>query len=503
MNSDWRTDQFFRTLIDLAADGVIVIDPAGTVRVYNLACERLFGYAPAEVLGRNVRMLMPEPYHSAHDGYLASYRATGEKRIIGIGREVTGRRKDGSVFPMYLSVGEGTSGGDTFFVGIIHDLTGLKHEAALHAATDRLLARIVEYSDDAIISKTMDGAITSWNAAAARMFGYSAAEAVGRNIAMLFPPERLAEEEEIMARLRRGEAIDHFETVRRHKDGGDVIVSLSISPILEAGGKVAGASKIVRDITAQKTAEAQAHQLQDELAHVARLNSMGQMSAAIAHELNQPLSAIVNYLNAAQRFLAGEHPDARQIAIARETMEKAAAQTVRAGAIIRHLRDFVERRDAPRSNHDINDIIREAVGLCFVGSLSSDVKVTYRLAPALPPVPVNKVQIQQVLTNLVRNSLEAMQNAPARELMLSSALAEPGWVRLEVHDSGPGFSAEMLGKLFQPFMTTKETGMGMGLKICHSLIEAHEGRIRALATGPGAGFEILLPIALDHESEPQ
>jgi two-component system sensor kinase FixL len=490
-----RRDELFAALLATAVDGIIVIDPQGLVQIYNQACERLFGYLADEVVGQNVKLLMPAPYHQEHDGYLSHYRQTDERRIIGIGREVVGRRKDGSTFPMYLSVGEGRLANQRFFVGIIRNLTEIKQEAAQREGADRLLAQIVQSSDDAIISKTQDGFITSWNASAERIFGYSAAEAIGKHISLVFPRDRLVEEDEIMARLKSGQSIRHYETVRLHKDGREVMVSLSVAPIHDGSGALIGASKVARDITERKRAEANALALQDELAHVGRLSAMGQMSAAIAHELNQPLTAVANYVKAAQRLLEGDSPVARKLQSAREAMEKAAGQTMRAGTIIRYLRDYVEKRESERSLEDLNDVIREAVTLGMLGHKHSNVKLTLTLDPAIMPAALDKVQIQQVLLNLVRNAIEAMAGIERPELVISSATDSAG-ARITVRDIGPGFSAEVADRLFQPFVTTKGDGMGIGLKICQSIVEAHGGTIEATNGNPGAVFVIRLPLNL-------
>jgi two-component system, LuxR family, sensor kinase FixL len=480
-------------LLATAVDGIIAIDPNGLVYIYNQACVRLFGYRANEVIGQNVKMLMPAPYHQEHDDYLSHYRQTHERRIIGIGREVTGRRKDGSTFPMYLSVGEGSIAGQRFFVGIIHDLSAIRQEAAQRAGADRLLAQIVQSSDDAIISKTLDSIISSWNASAERMFGHSAAEAIGQHISLIFPSDRMAEDDEIMAQLLAGQNITHFETVRLHKNGKDVQVSLSVAPILDGSGALIGASKVLRDITERKRAEAHALGLQDELAHVGRLSAMGQMSAAIAHELNQPLTAVTNYVKAAQRLLAGDNPAPGKLHSARDAMDKAAGQTLRAGTIIRYLRDFVEKRESERTLENLNDVIREAVSLGMLGYKHSNIKLTLTLDPAIPTAALDKVQIQQVLLNLVRNAVEAMTNTEHAELAISSVM-ESADVLIVVRDTGPGFAPEIASRLFQPFVTTKGDGMGIGLKICQSIVEAHGGTIEARNGDPGAVFVVRLPL---------
>lgn len=488
-----NSDALFGALLGTAVDGIIVIDGRGIVQIYNGACERLFSYPAAEVIGRNVNMLMPEPYHSAHDSYLTHHAKTGERRIIGIGREVVGLRKDGTTFPMYLSVGEGGVEGEQIFVGIIHDLTALREETARRSETTRRLAEIVQASDDAILSKSLEGTILTWNRGAERIFGYQEAEAVGRHISLLIPEDRLAEEDGIIAHLRAGHEIHHFETRRRRKDGREIDVSITISPLRDAEGNVVGASKIVRDVSDKKEAEARLLSLQAELAHVARLSAMGQMSSALAHELNQPLTAINNYVMAARRTL--EREAAASAVRARELIDKAAGQVLRAGAIIRNLRDFVEKRESRRAPEDLNHVVEEAIMLAFAGNAHLNVRIVRQFAQALPRVLIDKIQIQQVLLNLIRNGIEAMQSAPRRELTIRTEDDGEEFARVTVSDSGPGLSEAVRQSLFRPFVTTKERGMGIGLTICESIVSAHGGTIGALpASAAGASFEFRIPL---------
>jgi two-component system sensor kinase FixL len=350
-------DSVFGILISTAVDGIIVTDKYGTIEVYNAACETLFKYSPEEAVGKNVKMLMPSPYREEHEGDFEHHRRMGERRIIGIGREVVGQRKDGTTFPMYLSFGEGIAAGERIYVGIIHDLTS-------------------------------------------------------RNA-----------------------------TTRRMQD------------------------------------------LQSELLHVSRLSAMGQMTAAIAHELNQPLTAILNYINAARRTVATlDHPQAGRVT---ELIEKAAIQTSRAGQIIRQLRDFVEKRETARVEVNLNTVIEEAISLAAVHSADANVKVVVALDPSLRPVLIDKIQVQQVVINLVRNSVEAMQHVARRELKVSTRADNEGGAEVTISDSGPGLPPEVSSRLFHPFVTTKEKGMGIGLSICHSIIEAHGGRIWATPNEKG------------------
>lgn len=362
----------FRTVIATAVDGIVVIDAKGRALLFNQAAERLFGYPAEEVLGHNISMLMPEPWRAQHDRYLDNYLETGEARIIGIGREVQGRRKDGSTFPMYLSVGEGRLGDARIFLGIVHDLT-------------------------------------------------------------------------------------------RHK----------------------GQEEKVRE-------------LQNELLHALRLTAMGQLTSALAHELNQPLTAVMNYMNAARRSLgAAEDPAAVRV---RELLEKAVDQTARAGQIIRRLRGFIEKKEPNRSLEDLNASVQEAVALGLVGAADRNVKVMVRLNPELPMFLFDRIQIQQVIVNLLQNAAEATEEMDRREITIATALSAPDGVEVIVADTGPGVDAKMMPRLFEPFATTKSNGLGMGLTICRSIVEAHGGRLWAVPNpGGGAQFRFRLPMSVETE----
>lgn len=358
----------------------------------------------------------------------------------------------------------------------------------------RLLVLIVESSDDAILSKTLDGVITSWNAAATRIFGYSADEAIGAHISLLIPPDRMAEEAEIISQMKAGHTIKHYETVRRHKNGAEILVSLSVSPIRDSAGKIVGASKIARDITENRQTEGRLQMVQAELAHVARLNAMGQMSAALAHELNQPLTAITNYINASQRMLEDPQLTPQIVTNARNAMEKAGAQTMRAGTIIRRLRDFVEKREMARRTEDLNLVVEDSMALALVGAADSSLTHDLALPSAPLPVMIDRVQIQQVLINLIRNSAEALAGTTDGKITISAGMKDTGTTWLLVSDNGPGLPAEVRARLFQPFVTTKEKGMGIGLTICQSIIEAHGGSIHAVSEeAKGTAFRIELP----------
>jgi two-component system sensor kinase FixL len=304
----------------------------------------------------------------------------------------------------------------------------------------------------------------------------------------------LAEENAIIAKIRTGENVEHYETIRRRKDGTDFDISLTISPIFDASGKIVGASKTARDITERKAAEARLRSVQGELSHVARLTEMGQLSAALAHELNQPLTAVLNYMNVAKRLLTMADP--ASLAKAGDAVTKAGQQALRAGQIIRRLRDFVEKRESKRTIEDVNRVAEDAIALGMVGHAALNIKVHRKLARNLAPLLIDKVQIQQVLVNLMRNAAEAMAETPRRELTISTEAIEDTAVEISVIDTGPGIPDNVAERLFQPFVTTKSGGMGIGLAISQSIVEAHGGQL-AMRPNNGGGtiFTFRLPAA--------
>jgi two-component system sensor kinase FixL len=340
-----------KSILDTVLDAMIVIDERGVMQSFSSAAERLFGYAGCEVLGKNVKMLMPSPYRENHDSYLQRYLQTGERRIIGIGRVVVGERRDGSTFPMELAVGEMRSSNQRFFTGFIRDLT---------------------------------------------------------------------ESQETEARLQ---------------------------------------------------------ELQAEIVHISRLTAMGEMASALAHELNQPLSAIANYMKGMRRLLEGDSNE--HSAMLREAMDKAAEQSLRAGQIIHRLRDFLRRGDSERRVESVKKLVEEASALALVGAKDRGVRVRFHFDPAIDLVLVDKVQIQQVLLNLIRNAIEAMESCDKRELNVSAGPAGDGMVAISVADTGTGIAPDIAAQLFQPFVTSKRHGTGVGLSISRTIVEAHGGEIDA------------------------
>ena len=490
-----HSDALFRAVVEAALDAIVVIDRDGRVRSVNAATERIFGYSAAELTGRNVRMLMPEPYAGEHDDYLANYLRTGEKKIIGIGREVAGRRKDGSTFPMDLSVGEAKVAGEAIFVGIIRDISERKAAEAAQRESELRLRSLLDTVPDGIVVIDDRGMIQSFSPAAERLFGYASAEIAGHNVSILMPsPYREGHDSYLDRYLRTGERriIGIGRVVVGLRKGGETFpMELQVSEFGSAGKRFF--TGFVRDLTEQQAAKRRIQDLQAELLHTSRLSVMGQMASTMAHELNQPLTAVMNYLEAARHLLESGSQSAERIG---GLMSRAVAQAERAGDVIRQLRQFVRKGETDHRAESLNTLVEEALALALVGARLSGVRVTLALDHSLPPVLVDAVQVQQVVLNLVRNAIEAMEAGERRELSITTRVtASANMAEVTVADSGPGIAPEIADRLFQPFVTTKENGMGLGLSICREIVEAHQGRLSvAPAPSGGAVFRLTLPM---------
>lgn len=484
-------------LLATAVDGIIVIDANGVVLVYSAACEHLFGYRSNEVLGENVKMLMPGSFEKRHGNQLPNAGEAGEPWMVGASWEIVGRRKDQTMFPMCLSVGEGSLDGGKIFVGVLHNLTDRKLDDTIREREAKLRS-ILDTVPDAIVMLDEKGLIESFSGAASLLFGYESAEVVGKTAMMLVPsPYREQHDGDLMhfAPTAAQSSVSNSRiVVGLRRDGSTFPMELAIGKVVGGPGRLFTA--FVRDITRRQGTEQRLEELQSELLHVSRLSAMGQMTAAIAHELNQPLTAITNYVKAAKRTLDAAGIKSSAFTRVQKMIDAAAEQTLRAGAIIKKLRDFVENRDSEHKPENLNNVIAEALALAFVGAADENVKVKLRLDATLAPVMIDRIQIQQVLLNLIRNSIEAMHLAEKRELILTTSSGDAGFVDVTVQDTGPGLSQDVSGRLFQHFVTTKESGMGIGLTICQSILEAHSGRIWLLKSTPaGTTFRFRLPLA--------
>jgi two-component system sensor kinase FixL len=374
------------------------------------------------------------------------------------------------------------------------------------AAAEQLLARgahlksILDTVPDAMIVIDERGTIHDFSTAAQRTFGYTADEAVGQNVRMLMPsPYREGHDGYLGRYLTTGErriiGIGRV-VVGERKDGTTFPMELAVGEMRSNDRRFF--TGFVRDLTERQNTEARLQELQSELVHISRLTAMGEMASTLAHELNQPLSAIANYLKGVRRLL--ERHGGEQSAMMQDAMDKAAGQALRAGEIVRRLRDFVARGETERRVESVAKLVEEASALALVGAKEQGIRVRTQYDRDIDLVLADKVQVQQVLLNLMRNAVEAMAGSPRRDLLLSTASGEDGLAVINVADSGPGIDADMAAQLFRPFVTTKPHGMGVGLSISRTIVEAHGGRIWT-EPNPGGGtiFRFTLPRVLDED----
>ena len=331
------------------------------------------------------------------------------------------------------------------------------------------------------------GIMQSFSAAAERLFGYKRQEAIGRNVKTLMPSPYRENHDAYLGRyMQTGErriiGIGRV-VVGERKDGSTFPMELAVGEM--KSGDRCYFTGFIRDLTERQKTEARLQELQSELVHISRLTAMGEMASTLAHELNQPLSAIANYMKGCQRLL--ENADDERSGMMREAMHSAAEQAMRAGQVIRRLRDFVSRREGERRIESVVKLVEEASALALVGAKDRGARVQFRFDRTHDLVLADKVQIQQVLLNLIRNAIEAMESSERRELVLSTDLVQDGtMLMISVADTGAGIAPEIASQLFQPFVTTKPQGMGVGLSISRTIVEAHGGQI-SVENNPGGG----------------
>jgi two-component system sensor kinase FixL len=344
-------------------------------------------------------------------------------------------------------------------------------------AREAHLQSILDTVPEAMIVIDERGVMQSFSSAAERLFGLIAAEAIGQNVKTLMPsPYRDAHDGYLQRYRNTGErriiGIGRV-VVGQRKDGSTFPMELAVGEMKSGDRRFF--TGFIRDLTERQQTEARLQELQSELVHISRLTAMGEMASTLAHELNQPLSAISNYLKGTRRML--EASKDAEAATMRDALDKAADQAMRAGQIIRRLRDFVSRGESERRVESVTKLVEEASALALVGVKDRGIRVQFQFDPAVDLVLVDRVQIQQVLLNLIRNAMDAMEESSIRDLLVMIAAVDDRFVRISVTDSGSGISPDIAEQLFQPFVTTKRQGMGVGLSISRAIVEGHGGRI--------------------------
>lgn len=480
-------------IVDSALHAVVLVDRQGTICQINTQAEKLFGYDASEVMGQKVEQLIPEPSRGRHPLQREEYFAQPTVRPMGAGRDLYGRRKDGSEVPVEIGLSPVSTEHGLMVICSVLDISLRKR------AEDRFRL-VVESSPNAIVMVNCVGEIVLVNLQAERMFGYARSELVKQLIEKLLPdPYQVTHPVDrrhfflnpVARPMGRGR-----ELRGRRKDGTEFPVEVGLTPIESEEGTYVLSSIV--DITERVQAEKRWRLHLTELAHAARLSAVGEMFSELAHEINQPLGATANFTRACVRMLrSGEDVRSDQL---REWLEKAAAQAVRATDIVQRIGAFVRRGGPVQANLDINEVIEHVLALpvfdIWSGGTVQRVTPDMRLAKNLPGVLADQVQIEQVLLNLVRNSMDAMSNIPHDERRIIIETVQEGrFVRISVEDNGTGITPDALTQVFTPFFTTKTNGMGLGLSISKSIVEAHSGTLTVeRSSNRGASFSFTLPV---------
>jgi PAS domain S-box-containing protein len=497
-------------LLEALPDAVVAVDRDGTIVQANSQAQELFGYERDELIGQKVEMLVPETYRSQHHQHRETFARAPKTRRMGAELDLYGRRRNGSQFPVEISLSPVSTEKGTLVLSAIRDISDRKRIAEelrraneeLHRRTNEQLgesrsrlASIIDSSEDAILSKDLNGMITSWNKGAERIYGYSPEEVVGKHIALLTPLDRPDEISEILQKIARGESTEHYESVRVTKDGRHLSMSISVSPLRNAAGEIVGASAIARDITTQKRTEGQLRQSQ-------KMEAIGRLAGGVAHDFNN----ILGIINACSEFLRDRIDPASEPSVYVENIKKAIE---RGRSLTKQMMAFSRTSAVQPRILDLNERLRE-ISKLLRPLLGEDIEILIVPRSATAVVEMDPGQLDQIVVNLAVNARDAMPRGGKFILETGTVRFDEGfaeqqqemaagkYVLLTLSDTGSGMDEATVSRIFEPFFTTKEAGKGTGLGLAtvYGIVKQSGGHILVYSEpGQGTTFKIYLPSA--------
>jgi two-component system sensor kinase FixL len=473
-----RSEAFSRAIVETAAEGIITVDTKGRIGSFNRAAEKMFGYTAEELLGQDVHVLVPEAFRDKHMAFVDDYARTGKLKIMGSGREVSARRKDGSIFPIHLAASEILFEGERNFAGIIRDISEQKDAEDSLKETEHRFRAVFDQRLQLVGVLSIDGIVLEANQMSLDFAGLERDAVVGR---AYWETPWWKHSPKLQRRMRNAVAAAAKGSTRTleatcpRADGELATLEFSVRPIMNTAGDVIFLVTESHDITEHRFAEEEARQHRERIAHVSRLSTLGEMAAGIAHEINQPLTAISLFAQAGRRLV-----DTGNFEKMGEVCRKLNEHALRASDVVERMQSMARQGESRKNIVDCNELIGTAVRLAESEARIRDIEIEFEQGKNLPLISVDGVQIQQVALNLLRNGMEAMLAANCcgeKTIVIRTRRLSEKEIEISVTDCGLGVSEDNADKLFTPFSTTKKSGMGMGLSISQAIVRAHGGRI--------------------------